>query len=154
MRKWWETQSWFLKHLLNHSSCKTKAWSGRNAVLRWGSQVTLGINCSVQRYFSCLNLPHFLLFSHWFSPRAFHLFSWVSWEGIKVNCSFVSATFSLICFSVPLILPLTKDSHWWHWWLCQAAGNLADWSKQQRAFNTQSYSVNQVVSAVEHLSNV
>lgn len=140
--------------LIPKAPVKPQFVQNQSLIQQKGSQVTLGINCSVQRYFSCLNLPHFLLFSHWFSPRAFHLFSWVSWEGIKVNCSFVSATFSLICFSVPLILPLTKDSHWWHWWLCQAAGNLADWSKQQRAFNTQSYSVNQVVSAVEHLSNV
>lgn len=56
MRKWWETQSWFLKHLLNHSSCGTKAWYPEFlTVLRRGSQVILRINCSVQSYFSSLN---------------------------------------------------------------------------------------------------
>lgn len=56
MRKWWETQSWFLKHLLNRSSCGTKAWYPEfRPCLEEAAKFFLGINCSVRSYFSCSN---------------------------------------------------------------------------------------------------
>ncbi len=67
-------------------------------VLRRGSQVFLRINCSVWSCVSCLNHHCLsLLFSIYLVLMLFIRSHHFSWERIKVNYSFGSVAFSLIC---------------------------------------------------------